>query len=52
MERHLWQKDKYINVDQNVNIRTRQSLLGFITYRCRLVHDVYLCYIYNIDLLN
>ena len=28
MERHLWQKDKYINVDQNVNIRTRPSLLG------------------------
>ena len=24
--------------------------LGFITYRCRLVHDIYLCYIYNIDL--
>ena len=28
MERHLWQKDKCINVDQNVNIRTRPSLLG------------------------
>ena len=28
MERHFWQKDKYINVDQNVNIRIRPSLLG------------------------